>query len=72
MPSTAFSIGVNEMAHEFSSVVALQTIVPLLTAATAIFMAKWLSHVWARTTVQRTVRVVSRLGSRNAGRGSRR
>jgi hypothetical protein len=56
------------MGHGLSSVVAWQTVVPLFMGATAIFMAKWLSHVWARTAVERTVRVVSRLGAREAGR----
>jgi hypothetical protein len=60
------------MTHGLSSVVAWQTVVPLVTGATAIFMAKWLSHVWARTAVERTVRVVSRLGSRDRRRGARR
>ena len=58
------------MGHGLSSVVAWQTVVPILMGATTIFMAKWFSHVWARTTVERTVRVVSRLGARNAGRRS--
>ena len=60
------------MGHGLSSVVAWQTVVPLMTGATAIFMAKWLSHVWAQRAVQRTARVVSRLGSRDLGRGARR
>jgi hypothetical protein len=38
----------------------------------AIFMAKWLSHFWAQTAVERTVRVVSRLGSRGQARRLRR
>ena len=56
------------MGHGLSSVVAWQTVVPILMGAITIFMAKWLSHVWARTAVERTVRVVSRLGTRDAGR----
>ena len=56
------------MGHGLYSTVAWQTVVPLLMGATAIFMAKWLSHVWARTAVERTVRVISRLGSQGAGR----
>jgi hypothetical protein len=60
------------MTHGLSSVVAWQTVVPLLTGATAIFMAKWLTHVWTQTALQRTVRVVSRLDPRDAGRVSRR
>jgi hypothetical protein len=56
------------MEHGLSSVVAWQTVVPLFMAAMTIFMAKWLSHSWAQTAVQRTVRVVSRLGSRDARR----
>jgi uncharacterized membrane protein len=58
------------MGHGLSSVVAWQTVVPLLMGATTIIMAKWFSHVWARTAVERTVRVVSRLGARDAGRRS--
>ena len=58
------------MGHGLSSVVAWQTVVPVLMGATTIFMAKWFSHVWTRTTVERTVRVVSRLGARDAGRRS--
>jgi hypothetical protein len=70
---TAFSIRSNySMGHGLSSVVAWQTVVPLMTGATAIFMAKWLSHVWARSAVERTVRVVSRIGSRDPNRGPRR
>ena len=60
------------MEHGLSSVVAWQTVVPLFMAAMTIFMAKWLSNFWARTAEKRTVRVVSRLGSRSAGRGRRR
>jgi hypothetical protein len=60
------------MGHGLSSVVAWQTVVPFMMGATAIFMAKWLSHSWAETAVQRTVRVVSRLGSRDARRALRR
>jgi hypothetical protein len=56
------------MGHGLSSVVAWQTVVPLLMGVITIFMAKWLSHVWARTAVERTVRVVSRLGARDASR----
>jgi hypothetical protein len=40
--------------------------------AMAIVMAKWLSHFWAQTAVERTVRVVSRLGSRGQARRLRR
>jgi hypothetical protein len=60
------------MAHGLSSVVAWQTVVPIVMGATMIFMVKWFSHVWARTAVERTARVVSRLGSRDASRGRRR
>jgi hypothetical protein len=56
------------MGHGLSSIVVWQTLVPLFMVATTIFMAKWLSHVWARTTVERTVRVVSRLGTRDGRR----
>jgi hypothetical protein len=60
------------MGHGLSSVVAWQTVVPVMMGAMAIFMAKWLSHFWAQTAVERTVRVVSRLGSRGQARRLRR
>jgi hypothetical protein len=51
------------MEHGLSSVVAWQTVVPVVMGAITIFMAKWLSHFWAQSAVERTVRVVSRLGA---------
>ena len=60
------------MGHGLNSVIVWQTVVPVFMGATAIIMAKWLSHVWTRSAIERTVRVVSRLGPRESGRGSRR
>ena len=73
MPSgIALSIGARQMANGLSSVVAWQTVVPIMMGATAIIMAKWLSLAWARAAQERTVRVVSRLGSRGARRSGTR
>jgi hypothetical protein len=57
----------HEMGHGLSSVVVLQTVIPLLMGATTIFMAKWLSHVSEQAASERTVRVVARLGQSRAG-----
>ena len=59
------------MGNGIYSVVAWQTVVPLMVGAMAIFMSKWLSHVAARTAAEKTVRVVARLGPRGAGAGHR-
>jgi hypothetical protein len=72
LPVGTFLHRSNEMGHGLSSVVAWQTVVPVVMGTITIFMAKWFSHLWAQTAVERTVRVVSRLGSRDAGRRSRR
>ena len=55
------------MGNGLSTVVAWQTVVPLMMGAIVIFMSKWLSLVAARTASEKTVRVVSRLGPRGAG-----
>lgn len=75
-PGTALSNRRIDMASGVSSVVAWQTVVPLVMGAMAILMSKWLSHVAARAASERTVRVVARLGPRGTshrslGRGSR-
>jgi phosphate/sulfate permease len=64
----ALSIGVMKMGNGFSAVVAWQTVVPIVTGAMAIFMAKWLSHAYAERAQARTVRVVARMRPRNAHR----